>query len=117
MRMAVLKVALIATAAFLLASCVDDYERPARTNEEKALAESCQAEGGQFARTGLSAQMTYCKKPEGPAKDAGKSCSDGSQCEAQTCLASTKTCAPVVNRAYCEPILEHGTTVDVLCAD
>ena len=112
-----MKIAFFAIAAFFLASCVDEYARPARTVEEKALAVSCEADGGQFARTGIAAQMTYCKKPERAASDAGKSCSDGSQCETQTCLAATKTCAPIVNRNYCEPILEHGESVDVMCAD
>ncbi|WP_284323667.1 hypothetical protein [Cypionkella aquatica] len=112
-----MKPAFLVFAVMFLVSCVDGYERPPKTSDEKAMAASCQAEGGQFARTGIAAQMTYCKKPEQPAKDAGKSCSDGSQCETQTCLAATKTCAPVVNRSYCEPILERGETINVLCAD
>ncbi|MBL4926601.1 hypothetical protein [Fuscibacter oryzae] len=107
----------IIAAAFLLASCVDEYDRPPHTAEEKALATSCQAEGGQFSRTGLYAQMAYCKKPERPARDAGKSCSDGSQCEAGECLAKGGTCAPIVNHWYCEPVLEKGQEVAVACAD
>lgn len=103
----------------ILVACqsnVRDYSAPPRTSEEKALAASCATKGGHFARFGFAA-AGICELPKYPAKDAGKACTDGSQCDTGTCLAATRSCAPAVHEWYCEPILEHGKKVDVLCPD
>lgn len=100
-----------------LAACEPDYYAPPRNSEEKAMAAQCEADGGQFSRTGFDAQIVFCKMPERPAKDAGKMCTDGSQCEAGNCLAETKSCAPVVNAPFCEPVLIQGERVVVECPD
>ena len=93
-----------------------DYDTPPLTNEEKALAAKCEVGGGHFERFGFS-RAAICKMPVLPAADAGKSCSDGSQCETGTCLAKTRSCAPLLNSMYCEPVLENGKSITVMCPD
>lgn len=102
---------------FFMAACLSDHERGPRTKEERAMAKECTAKGGKFARTGIYAQITFCQMPKRAAVDAGQMCTDGSQCEAGSCLAETGTCAPVVNAWICEPVLEKGERLEVLCPD
>lgn len=93
-----------------------DYDTPPLTNDERALAANCEVDGGQFERFGFS-RAAICKMPELPARDAGKTCTDGSECETGTCLAKTRSCAPLLHTMYCEPVLKKGKTLNVMCPD
>ncbi len=87
-----------------------------RNTAEREKAAACQAQGGTFGRLGKKAQVPICTLPEKPASDAGKSCSDSSQCEANICLGETSRCAPVVHGNYCgQTILSEGQKAELLC--
>lgn len=93
----------------LVTGCQDAGPRNAAEREKAA---ACQAQGGTFGRLGKKSQIPICTIPEKAASDAGKSCSDGSQCEANICLAATSSCAPVVYGNYCgQVILFQGEKV------
>ncbi|TCL10179.1 hypothetical protein BXY66_2248 [Shimia isoporae] len=104
----------ILAALVLVTGCQDAAPRNAAEREKAA---ECQAQGGTFGRLGKKAQIPICSLPEKPASDAGKSCSDGSQCEANICLAETSSCAPVVHGNYCyKTLLVKGEEVSLECA-
>lgn len=111
------RIAHVTLAIVLFLTACERGTEPPRNNEERAFAAQCKAEGGEFSRYGLQMQAIACKKPLRPAVDAGKACTDGSQCEAGTCLGATRSCAPVVNEWYCEPEVIKGQVVDVVCGE
>ncbi|KPA21900.1 hypothetical protein shim_17850 [Shimia sp. SK013] len=103
----------ILAALVFVTGCQDAGPRSAAEREKAA---ACQAQGGTFGRLGKKAQIPNCTLPEKPASDAGKSCSDGSQCEANLCLAETSSCAPVVHGYYCgQVILFEGQKSGLEC--
>ena len=107
----------VAAGAFcaLVAGCVPETGEPELVNGgpvdpvQNTTKAACEAAGGQIV-VGLAGPT--CAKPT---KDAGKACSDSSQCEG-FCLAQTKTCTPTSPYFGCFAVLERGQT-PTLCVD
>jgi len=72
----------------------------------------CLKHGGTWASTGASGAKA-CVRPTG---DAGKSCSKQSQCEG-SCLARSRSCAPITPLFGCNAILQDDGREVTLCLD
>ena len=81
-RSAILGGCLVTASIGLTISCAG--ERP-RTTLSKAEKEACLADGGRLAMMGLFGGEGCAR----PMTDAGKACTDGSQCQGRTCLLDT----------------------------
>lgn len=91
-----------------------------KTNITAADRERCSTVGGEIRQTGfINFSCVY------PAPDAGKHCSDGSQCTGK-CLAPEETepnvraegkCSDMVNRGGCANFIINGVATGVLCVD
>jgi hypothetical protein len=91
-----------------------------KTNITAADRERCSAVGGEIRQTGfINFSCVY------PAPDAGKRCTDGSQCNGK-CLAPEETapnvhtegqCSDMVNRGGCANFVINGVATGMLCVD
>ncbi len=82
---------------------------------DAATKEECLAKGGSWQKWGL-AQLEYCQIPS---QDAGKSCTDNSQCTYK-CISTSEVsgkCATYKNTYGCFSIVENGKAQQTLCAD
>jgi len=79
--------------------------------------DDCLAKGGVWQKWGL-AQLEYCQIPS---QDAGKSCTDSSQCTYYKCISTSGKvpgkCATYKNTFGCFSIIENGKVQQALCAD
>jgi hypothetical protein len=81
--------------------------------------DQCAAEGGDWQAWG-SEGREFCQIP---AKDAGKSCTDGSQCTYGVCRSTEETtsgkgvCAKHPAEFGCYKVIEKGQIVNELCVD
>jgi len=77
----------------------------------------CLEKGGTWQKWGML-QKEYCQIP---APDAGKSCTDGSQCSLGSCISESGTlpgaCQTYKNIFGCFTFVEDGELGPVLCAD
>lgn len=79
--------------------------------------EECLSKGGTWSKWGLI-QKEYCQYP---AKDAGKSCTDGSECSMGKCISYTGKipgeCKRYENVFGCFSFVTKGQTKGTLCVD
>ena len=79
----------------------------------------CAAESGAWEAWG-SGEREFCQIP---AKDSGKTCTDGSQCSYGLCRSTEDTptgtgvCAQYPTEFGCYNIIEHGKVTDKMCID
>ncbi|MFV0335626.1 MAG: hypothetical protein ACK5JR_16330 [Tropicimonas sp.] len=72
----------------------------------------CERRGGSFGRSpGKVTQVCFITP-----KDAGKACSQGSDCEGH-CLARSRSCAPVTPLFGCNEVLLEGGLAATVCLD
>ena len=113
----------LALAAFLtLTACADEPATVADAPREEPTLENCARLGGYVQRVGLLGReacvVTY--------KDAGKACTDGSQCEGD-CWGEARpfapgepakgTCQPTNMPFGCNSRVNNGVASPVLCVD
>ncbi|MBB1486797.1 hypothetical protein H4O21_09265 [Oceanospirillum sp. D5] len=84
--------------------------------------ESCEAEGGTWQRVGLARRLSCIL----PTTDAGKACTDGSQCQVACMLKerniapgtpATGQCHDSTQRFGCRAYVSDGKAGHVLCID
>jgi hypothetical protein len=107
---------------FVLAACADEPSPVAETPKEKPTLENCARLGGYVQRVGLLAREACVI----PYKDAGKPCTDGSQCEGD-CWAEprqyppgekvTGACQPTNMPFGCHARVAGGEAGPALCVD
>ncbi|HRO02565.1 MAG TPA: hypothetical protein PLS69_03025 [Terricaulis sp.] len=112
---------MLAVFALGLAACAAPAQTPPAV-AENAL-EACAARGGALERVGR-AQTLQCVIPYA---DAGKSCTDGSQCEAGRCIGGledanprenvTGQCQPTNMAFGCYTTITNGRTGAAICVD
>jgi hypothetical protein len=111
--------ALTAIAALLLAGCAPTAEPAAPS--AATLAANCSAKGGSILPVG-KAQIPTCVVPYA---DAGKACTDKSQCEGQCVLegnlepqgAVTGQCQKTNRQFGCYAKVVNGKTTGAICVD
>lgn len=110
---------LAATAALLLAGCAPTAEPAAPTAQ--TLAAQCSAKGGTIQPVG-KAQIPTCVIPYA---DAGKACTDKSQCEGQCVLEGnleaqgdvTGACQKTNRQFGCYARVVNGKSTGAICVD
>lgn len=81
--------------------------------------DDCLSHGGTWQRWGLAPEE-FCQIPM---KDAGKICTDNSECSARKCLADTQAnassgyCAQYNQVFGCYATVEHGKISQAVCVD
>ena len=111
--------ALTAVAAVLLAGCAPTAQPAAPTAE--TLASACSAKGGTIQPVG-KAQIPTCVTPYA---DAGKACTDKSQCQGQCVLADnletqgevTGACQKTDRQFGCYARVINGKATGAICVD
>jgi len=111
---------LAATAALLLSACAAPSAQPAAPSAQ-TLAAQCTAKGGSIQPVG-KAQIPTCVIPYA---DAGKACTDKSQCEGQCVLEGnlepqdnvTGQCQKTNRQFGCFARVENGKATATLCVD
>ena len=112
--------ALAATAALLLSACAAPSAQPAAPSAQ-TLAAQCTAKGGTIQPVG-KAQIPTCVLPYA---DAGKACTDKSQCEGQCVIEgnleaqgpATGTCQKTNRQFGCYARLVDGKATGAICVD
>ena len=96
--------------------CTDTGSGP-RPMGDAASKKECLEKGGKWQQWGLIPQE-YCQIPS---QDAGKPCTDGSQCEYELCMSREQrtpgVCATYRNVFGCYSIVRNGQTGSGLCVD
>jgi len=113
--------ALALVAALIVASCAPPAPN---TADAQTPAEACAAKGGSWRRICLrgdwSCVMTY--------KDAGKTCTDGDQCESKQCrfvgdkvpkpgMEAKGACWRNTDPCGCHALIEDGKVESMICID
>lgn len=119
MRILALAGPLVATAALLLAGCAPTAQ-PAAPSAE-TLASACSARGGSIQPVG-KAQIPTCVVPYA---DAGKACTDKSQCEGSCILEGnlepqenvTGACQKTDRQFGCYARVVNGKSTGAICVD
>ena len=112
--------ALTAVVALLLAGCAAPNAEPAAPSAQ-ALAAQCAAKGGSITPVG-KAQIPTCVVPYA---DAGKACTDKSQCEGQCVLEGnleaqgdvTGQCQKTNRQFGCYARVVNGKATGAICVD
>jgi len=73
---------------------------------------ACEKQGGDFVIVGNSGAMAC----QSGTKDAGKTCNSSDECDG-SCLARSRSCAPVKPLFGCNDILEAGSRLVSLCIE
>lgn len=94
------------------------YLAPIATTEEEGLPrEECVARGGTYQGWGQR-QQQFCQFT---APDAGKSCTDGSQCSSGRCITfsgtSPGTCQRYTHEFGCQATLTNGKAGQMICIE
>lgn len=88
-----------------------------QTSGDAATEAECLAKGGRWGQWGLLPEE-YCQIPS---KDAGKSCTDGSECQYGLCMnreqRSPGVCASYRHEFGCYSIIRNGQPESTLCVD
>lgn len=91
---------------------VPEAAAPAPEEQKSAARLSCEKRGDMWVKAGKSSVHTCVKRT----KDAGRKCSNGTQCQGE-CLARSRTCAPYQPLFGCNEILQDNGVRMTLCLD
>ncbi|WP_226780481.1 hypothetical protein [Oceaniglobus trochenteri] len=108
----------LAAALLVLVACQPEPETPdtGLSGYDPKLIErqqaACTKRGGRWGQGGIGGRFVCYTDT----RDAGKSCSAGSQCEG-LCLARSQSCAPVTPLFGCNAVLTGGGAEATICVD